>query len=315
MITLARGGPLRKKRSHWRSLLAVFVLGSSLLSAQTVGVKDASVTAVEGPSWISHLHRSFNDTSMGKTWDLGPLPPAPGEEFSGWRLELSPGYATQQVVLHGSDLYRLNCQGCHGGTGGGTPPEINSVINPVRATSVAMILERTKKTGQEMSRADAAELARQAKVLLLQRLHKGGEAMPPFPQLNELEIRSIVSYLELLSEVPGAERNQVAVNESRNRVGEHLVKSTCHICHSAVGPNPDPEQLYDGVIPPLNTLTTRTSLPEFVRKVTIGAPIVMGAAPLSYRDSYRGRMPVFRYLSQADAADAYIYLTLYQPNK
>jgi mono/diheme cytochrome c family protein len=166
-----------------------------------------------------------------------------------------------------------------------------------------------------MSRADAAELARQAKVLLLQRLHKGGEAMPPFPQLNELEIRSIVAYLELLSEVPGAEGNQVAVKESSNRVGEHIVKSTCHICHSAVGPNPDPEQLYDGAIPPLSTLTTRTSLPEFVRKVTIGAPIIMGAPPLSYRDSYRGRMPVFRYLSHADAAEAYLYLTLYPPHE
>jgi mono/diheme cytochrome c family protein len=113
----------------------------------------------------------------------------PGEQSPHWQLELSPGDAAQPLVLHGSDLYRLNCRGCHGGTGSGSPPEINSVINPVRATSVAIILERTKKTGQEMSHAGAAELANQAKVLLLQRLHKDGEAMPPFPQLNELEIR------------------------------------------------------------------------------------------------------------------------------
>jgi mono/diheme cytochrome c family protein len=178
---------------------------------------------------------------------------------------------------------------------------------------VAIVLERTKKTGQEMSRANATELARQAKVLLVQRLHKGGEAMPPFPQLNEVEIRSIMAYLEQLSEVPGAERNQVAVKETPTRVGEQIVKSTCHICHSAVGPNPDPQQIYDGAIPPLSSLTTRTSLPEFIRKVTVGAPIVMGAVPLSYGDSYRGRMPVFHYLSQEDAADAYLYLTLYPP--
>jgi len=315
MITLARGEPLRTKRLHLKGLLVAFVLGSSLLFGQTVGTKDSSVTAVEGESWLKHLHRSFNDTSMGKTWDLGPPPLMPGEEAPRWRPELLPGYRMQSVVLHGSDLYRLNCQGCHGGAGNGAPPEINSVINPVRATSVAIILERAKKTGQEMRRADAAELARQAKVLLLQRLHKGGEAMPPFPQLNEPEIRSIVAYLELLSEVPGAERGQVAVKESPNRVGEHIVKSTCHICHSAVGTNPDPQQLYEGAIPPLSSLTTRTSLPEFIRKVTIGAPIVMGSAPLSYRDSYRGRMPVFRYLTQEDAADAYLYLTLYPPHE
>jgi mono/diheme cytochrome c family protein len=313
MTFVLRGEPLRQWRPHVKWLV-IFILASSL-AGQTAGTKDAQVTAVEGESWIRHLRKSFNDTSMGRTWDLGPPPSILGEESPRWQLELSPGYATQSLTLQGSDLYRLNCQGCHGGTGNGAPPEINSVINPVRATSVAAILERTKKTGQEISRADAAVLARQAKVLLLQRLHKGGEAMPPFPQLNELEIRSIVADLERLSEVPGAERNQVVVKESPYRVGEHIVKSTCHICHSAAGPNPDPQQVLDGAIPPLSTLTARTSLPEFVRKVTNGAPVIMGSPPFSYRDSYRGRMPVFRYLSENEAADAYLYLTVYLPQQ
>jgi mono/diheme cytochrome c family protein len=314
MNTIRGGEPLIKKCPHLKTLLGVFILSSSL-SGQTVGTKAVPVTTVEGESWLSHLHRSFNDTSMGKTWELGPPPPMPGEESPRGQPELTPGFATQTVTLRGSDLYRLNCQGCHGGSGLGAPPEINSVINPVRATSVTVILERTKKTGQEMSRADAAVLAKQAKALLIQRFHKGGEAMPPFPQLSELEIRSIVAYLERLSDVPGAEKNQVAVKESPYRVGEHIVKSTCHICHSAAGPNPDPQQLLDGAIPPLSTLTTRMSLSEFIRKVTNGAPVIMGAQPFSYRDSYRGRMPVFRYLSDDEAADAYLYLTLFPPHQ
>jgi mono/diheme cytochrome c family protein len=252
---------------------------------------------------------------MGKTWDLGPPAPMPGEESSHWQPKLSPGFATQTVTLHGSDLYRLNCQGCHGESGNGAPPEINSVINPVRATSVALIMARTKKTGQELSQADAAVLAKQAKVLLMERLHKGGQNMPPLPHLKDAEIRSIVAYLEQLSEVPGAERNQVAVRESPYRVGEHIVKSTCHVCHSAAGPNPDPQQILEGAIPPLSTLTTRTNLPDFIRKVTNGAPIIMGTPPFSYRDSYRGRMPVFHYLSEEEAADAYLYLTLYPPQQ
>lgn len=314
MTTVRRREPLIREKRHLKRLLAVFIVASSL-SGQTVGTRDVSVTAVEGESWLSHLHRSFNDTSMGKTWELGPPPPLPGEESPRGEPELSTGFATQTVTLHGSDLYRLNCQGCHGASGLGSPPEINSVINPVRATSVAVILERTKKTGQEMSRPDAALLAKQAKDLLMQRFHKGGQAMPPFPQLGEPEIHSIVAYLEQLSEVPGAERNQVAVRESPYRVGEQIVKSTCHICHSAAGPNPDPQQLLDGAIPPLSTLTTRMSLPEFIRKVTNGAPVIMGTQPISYRDSYRGRMPVFRYLSEDEAADAYLYLTLYPPHQ
>jgi mono/diheme cytochrome c family protein len=303
-----------KKCLHLKNMFMVFILVASL-SGQTVGTKDGTVTVVAGESWLSHLHRSFDETGMGKTWDLGPPAPMPGEEPPHSQPQLTPGFATNIVTLHGSDLYRLNCQGCHGGSGAGAPPEINSVINPVRAASVAVILARTKKTGQEMSRADAAALAKQANVLLIDRFHKGGQSMPPFPQLSNAEIHSIVAYMEQLSDVPGAERNQIAIKESPYRVGEHIVKSTCHICHDAAGTNPTPQQLLEGAIPPLSTLTTRTNLPDFIRKVTNGAPIIMGAMPFSYGDSYRGRMPVFRYLSEDEAADAYLYLSLYPPHE
>ena len=87
------------------------------------------------------------------------------------------------------------------------------------------------------------------------------------------------------------------------------MKSICHICHSAVGPNPDATQLLEGAIPPLSTLITRVSLPEFVRKVTSGSAIALGTPPTSYR----GRMPVFPFLSQDEAAAAYQYLILYPP--
>jgi hypothetical protein len=50
-------------------------------------------------------------------------------------------------------------------------------------------------------------------------------------------------------------------------------------------------------------------LPDFVRKVTKGAPIIMGTPPTSYR----GRMSVFAYLSQDEAASAYLYLSRYPP--
>jgi mono/diheme cytochrome c family protein len=303
-----------KKCAHLIGLAAIFMLAASLLG-QTIGTKEAAVTPVAGESWLKHLHRSFDETSMGRTWDVGPSAPMAGQESAPWQPELTRGFATNFVTLHGADLYRLNCQGCHGASGAGTLPEINSVIDPVRATSVTVIMERTKKTGQEMSRADAAALAKQARVLLLDRFHKGGQNMPPFPQLSEAEIRSIVAYLEQLSEVPGAGKNQIAVAEPPYRVGEHIVKSTCHICHSATGPDPTPEQLLRGAIPPLSTLTTRMNLSEFIRKVTYGAPVIMGAPPFSYRDSYRGRMPVFRYLTEDEAADAYLYLTLYPPHE
>ena len=186
-----------------------------------------------------------------------------------------------------------------------------SVINPVRSTSVALVLERMKSTGMNMSHAEAAKMAEQSKDALLQRLHKGGQDMPAFPHLNDAEVRTLIAYLKQLSSMPGAEHEQASVTESPVRVGEHIVKSTCHICHAAYGVNPTPQQIAEGSIPPLSALTGRVTLPEFVRKVTAGAPIAMGE-PVAL---CRGRMPVFYYLSQDEAADVYLYLTLYPPYK
>lgn len=293
-----------------KSLVVAFALLSPLLgqSAPAASSKVA-VSPVEGESWLVHIHRTFNETSMGKTGHLGPAAPMPGENPAAWRMEISPGFASQTRHLHGSDVYRLDCRGCHTESGQGAPPEINSVIEPVRSTSVPIIRERMQKRGMEIGRADAAVLANQAGDALLQRFHKGGQNMPAFSQLNGNEIRALLAYLKQLAGVPGAERSQIAIDESPYRVGELLVRSTCHVCHSAVGPNPNPEQIAAGAIPPLSTLAARASLPEFVRKVTAGAPIVMGSPALPCR----GRMPVFDYLSEDEAADIFLYLTLYPP--
>jgi mono/diheme cytochrome c family protein len=191
----------------------------------------------------------------------------------------------------------------------GTAPEINSLINPVRSTSAAAMIERMKAIGMDMNRADAEKLARQSKGMLLDRLQHGGQDMPAFPHLRGAEVDSLVAYLRQLANVRGAEKEQIAVREPRARVGEYIVKSTCHVCHSASGANPTPQQLYEGAIPPLNTLALRTSRAEFIRKVTYGAPILMGSPP----EFHRGRMPVFYYLSDEEAADVYLYLARYPP--
>jgi mono/diheme cytochrome c family protein len=300
----------RKFIAPMNNLAVILALLSSLLG-QSVGIKEIPVTPVQGESWLSHLHRKFSDTSMGKTWHVGPAAPVPGQDSAAWQEKLSQGFAARSMTLHGSDIYRLNCRGCHTGSGHGAPPEINSVIDPVRSTSVDIIMERMKKAGMDMSRANAAVLAKQANTAILDRFHKGGQDMPPFPQLSETEVRSLIAYLRLLAGVPGAEHQQIASTESPSQIGEQIAKSTCHICHDAAGPNPNPQQILEGAIPPLSTLTTRTSLPDFVRKVTFGNPISMGAPS----ELFRGRMPVFDYLTEDEVANAYLYLTLYPPQK
>jgi mono/diheme cytochrome c family protein len=271
---------------------------------------DVTVTAVTGESWLNHLHRDFGETSMGKTGRLGPADTVQDDAALGTAEGSSASGATRRVTLHGSDIYRLNCQGCHGEAGLGVPPEIGSVVDPVRGTSVPLVMERMKKVGMAITRAEALQLATQANGALLKRLNSGGKDMPAFPQLSEAEIRALLGYLKQLAGVPGAAREQLAVEESPVRVGELIVKSTCHTCHSAVGANPGPQQLLQGAIPPLSTLCIRTTRAELVRKVTSGAPVNMGSPPMPYR----GRMPVFFYLSKDEAADVYQYLTKYKPS-
>jgi mono/diheme cytochrome c family protein len=122
----------------------------------------------------------------------------------------------------------------------------------------------------------------------------------------------LVAYLRQLAGVPGAEKEQVALQESHVRVGELIVKSTCHVCHGATGINPAPPELSEGAIPPLSALRVRVNRAGLVRKVISGMPVIMGATSLT---TYRGRMPVFNYLSENEAADVYEYLTHYPPTE
>lgn len=244
---------------------------------------------------------------MGKTGKLGPPPGS--DSYSEVQPVTARRTTDRAVTIGGADLYRLNCRGCHGEAGLGAPPEINSVINPVRATSPRLTRERMKTVGMQMSASEVAKLASDAEAGLLTRLHSGGQNMPAFPQLNQHEVRVLVAYLKQLAAVPGAQKEQRQLRETQIRVGELIVKGTCHTCHDATGLNPDGEQLLRGAIPPLSALTARAGESGLVRKVTRGAPVFMG--PLATPS--RGRMPVFDYLTDEEASDVFRYLTEYPP--
>src|SRR5579871_2555000 len=107
----------------------LLLLGSLHLYADDPNRSGSAVTSVAGESWLSHLHRSFGDTSMGKTGRLGP---APSEQEERWPAGLLAS-SGQEITRRGQDLYRLNGQACHGESGLGRPPEIKPIIDPVRA--------------------------------------------------------------------------------------------------------------------------------------------------------------------------------------
>lgn len=224
------------------------------------------------------------------------------------RLERpEPPALTEEIVLTGADLYRLSCRSCHTAAGTGSPPEIRSLIDPVRATSAELTLRQMEARGRSIPPELAGTLADQARRTFFQRLEHGGELMPVFDHLSAREVEALFLYLERLADLPGSrERESIEVTASVTRVGELLVKGTCHTCHAAAGRGGGPEVLQRGIIPSLDTFPDQKSAAFFVEKVREGASISAGW-------NARGRMPVFSYLTDEEVRAAYAYLLLYPP--
>jgi mono/diheme cytochrome c family protein len=211
-------------------------------------------------------------------------------------------------TLVGRDLYRLDCRSCHGPDGRGAPPEINSILDPVRATSAASIEERQRDQGRHLPRGMSQQLAAEANKALLDRIANGGKKMPPFRHLAGDEVTALVEYVKTLAGIPAGEQHPRTVTESVVRAGEHLVKGTCHVCHPATGPGPSHMMMYmRGVIPSLASMPQQMSPAAVLGKVRAGA---YGGIGMMARTS---RMPVFGYLTDEEVMAAYIYLSRYSP--
>jgi mono/diheme cytochrome c family protein len=261
-----------------------------------------AVTPVSGPSSLHRLRLTVRRSAMGSVGLSGSLPlqDVASVETAG---------LTPSLVVTGSDLYRFNCRPCHRADGTGVPPEINSLIDLVRSTSPAVMWQRMQEKGRPISAAFARELASDSRKDLLTRLASGGKKMPAFDHLEDAEIDALVAYLEWMAGLAGAERRQIRVAESLSRIGEHVVKGTCHICHDATGSWPDAEALIDGAVPPLAELPRHHSTFGVIQKVREGGLVSMGRPAYQYR----GRMPVFSYLRNDEVAAAYMYLLAYPP--
>jgi mono/diheme cytochrome c family protein len=211
-------------------------------------------------------------------------------------------------LLSGADLYRLNCRSCHTADGSGVPSEINSLIGPVQATSPVMIRAQMKQRGIELDAKTVNNLVSQAQTALRARLQNGGVKMPPFRQLTREEMNALLAYVEELAGIPGAERKQIWLSEPAARVGELLVKGTCHICHEATGPGLAISLAMPGTIPSLASLPTERTRSEVILKVREGR-----TRPTPMMLSDRGAMPIFSELEPAEVAAAYAYLVCYPP--
>ena len=196
---------------------------------------EAIVTAVAGPSWLNHLNIKYGDTSLGR--GAGRYGPAPTEPPA------TPPRATSFVsgqpnMMTGGDLYRLNCQACHRAEGTGSPPEIKSLLSLVQGSSFELVRRQLQGDDKGAKAAAIRKQVAQARTELYRRIREGGQRMPPLAHLQEADIDALYAYLTELAQAPDSQR-QAQRTVSWARLGEHVVKGTCHICHDAVGSRPD----------------------------------------------------------------------------
>jgi mono/diheme cytochrome c family protein len=291
------------------------------------------VTPAHGPSWLRYLGIfNLRFTAMGEMGGNELPPSSPREEprfpvarslpsgsmgmgmggmmgrsYSNYRF--SPGelerMMSEKFRLAGADLYRLNCRSCHGPNGDGSPPEIKSLIGPVQGTSPSLIEERMNKMGRPIGRELAKELAAQAEESIRQRFQKGGKRMPPFWHLDREEVDALMLYLQQHVGAPESKGKEILVTRSVARVGEHLVKGTCQICHDATGPGRGSMMgMMGGIIPSLASFPYEQSMQSMVWQVAWGSrPMMMGGQ----------RMPAYPYITSDEAAASYLYLMWYPP--
>ena len=233
-----------------------------LLIALTLvdAVATTPITPVEGPSTLHHLGLTIEQSSMGWAgqWSASPslsdeAAPSPGSEPAGGPF-----------VLRGADLYRISCRSCHKPDGTGAPPEINSLRSPVRGASFQLMSDEMKARGRPLDAVMLRQLTAANEVDLRTRLRQGGHNMPAFGQISDHEYAVLRPYLDDLAGVNPRKTGPRTIAEPADRVGELIVKGTCHICHDATHFDQRPTTVLSGAIPSLASLPHDKTFGEFV---------------------------------------------------
>ena len=233
-----------------------------------------SVTPVEGQSTLHHLNLTIEQSSMGwdGQWSSPPSNVRPPSGPAG-SVEAPPGSFT----FSGGDFYRVSCRACHKPDGSGAPPEINSLIGPVQSASAQWMSQRMRAMGRPVDPSFIRQLASGTEADLRKRLNVGGHNMPSFAHLSDDEYAVLRGYLDEMAGVPAVKRQPLHITEQAVRVGELIVKGTCHICHDAIGPDNGPTTVLSGIIPSLASISHQKTIAQFVQKVRAGAPVPLSA--------------------------------------
>ena len=310
---------MRSKQGRWENRMPVLWLIGFLINGAFVGAEQAgpaapvapqpaeqvratsstdAVTPVEGPSTLRRLGLTIEQTSIGSaSWVQATAPAAAAA-------------STRPRALTGADIYRVSCQPCHTADGSGAMPEVHSLLYPVQSASVTWLTDNARTTGRPVDAAIIQRQAAEAESALRKRLRTGGHNMPSFAHLSSDEINVLRPYLDQLAGIRGSGGRQRQIAERPVRVGELIVKGTCHICHDASNTTAAPATALNGVIPSLATIAAQKTQAQVAGKLREGGLVPLHAGGQPER---QGRMPVLGYLSDADIASAYSYLIAYPP--
>lgn len=277
-----------------------------------VKASDNPIGSLQGPSWLKHLGLSVSQTQMGKMGGTSPsaesAPADPGKPtlkssvvhflttFHSGPEQASP-LLNEKFMVTGSDLYRWNCQGCHGPEGKGAPPEINPIIGPVQGTSAVLTKKRMEARGIDADDDMVNQMTELAVTSLRDRLQHGGKNMPAFSYLRTDEVEALLGYLEKLAGVPATKRDGLLVAESISSVGVHIARGTCHICHDATGQETGRMVMHGG-IPSIASIGRERSLSAVVHQVQFGSCSMM-------KMMSNELMPAYPYLSEEEIAAVY----------
>jgi mono/diheme cytochrome c family protein len=295
---------------------------SAIRPVSEAKTREYPIPSVQGPSWLKHLGLTVSQTHMGQMGGTDPVSGSPHAKpeltsaapaasnnldpiiqrfLSTFRSgpEQASELLKEKFVVAGSDLYRWNCQGCHGPDGKGAMPEINSLLAPVQGTSIALTRKRMEARGIEADDDMIKEVSELAEASVRDRLQHGGKSMPSFEYLRADEVEALFGYLEKLAGVPPTKRDGLLVPESAARVGEHIVRGTCHICHDATGPGGGHTAMMQGTIPSLASIPREHSLSGVVHQVQYGSSGMMKIVGAEV-------MPAYPYLKQEEAVAVYL---------
>jgi mono/diheme cytochrome c family protein len=292
-------------------------------------VREYPIPSGQGPSCLKHLGLTVSQTRMGQMGGTGALPasthgnPQPSSGDTGRAANLNsviprflstfrsnPEQAAailnEKFAVSGADLYRWNCQACHGPDGQGATPEINSVLGPVQGTSPVMTRKRLEARGLDVDDDMIQQVTELAEASLRDRFQHGGKNMPSFEYLRADEVEALFGYLEKLASVPPTKRDGLLVPESAARVGEHIVRGTCHVCHDATGPGSGHTAMTQGTIPSLASIPRDHSLSGIVHQVQYGSSSTM-------KMTGGDVMPAYPYFTEEEIAALYLVAYSHRP--